>query len=289
MRIGVFGATGLIGSAVCEVLEARGDSVIRFSRAPRGEGWRLSDGELDLTGLDAVINLAGESIGQRWTPAVLARVRESRVGLTEKIVQAIGALPAADRPKVLLNGSAVGIYGSRGEEELPEEAAAGEGMLAELCVDWEAAAEKASAHGVRVVLLRTGIVLGPGADAWERTRFIFNLGIGGKLGRGDQWMPWIHLADEVGGIVHALDQEEVTGPLNLAAPGAVRNRDWTRALGKALRRPTILPVPAFALRIVLGGFAHAVLASARVTPGKLVSTGYPFRFASVPEALGELA
>jgi uncharacterized protein (TIGR01777 family) len=230
---------------------------------------------LDLSGLDAVINLAGESVGQRWTTATLARIRESRVGLTGRIVEAMERLPLEERPRVLLNGSAVGIYG--------------EGVLAGLCLDWEAEARAAARLGVRVVLLRTGIVLGSGAEAWERTKFIFNLGIGGKLGRGDQWMPWIHLDDEVGGILHALDDSSVEGALNLAAPGSVRNREWTKALAAALRRPAFFPVPAFALKIVLGGFAHAVLSSARMVPEKLGATGYAFRFPGIADALRDLA
>ena len=288
MRIGVFGATGLIGSAVAAVLEARGDEVIRFSRVPRGEGWRLSEGELDLEGLEAIINMAGESVGQRWTRSAMARIRDSRIGLTDRIVKALGELPPEERPGILLNGSAVGFYGDRGEEELSEDLGRGVGRLAELCVDWEEAAMSASALGVRVALLRTGIVLGPGAEAWERMLRIFALGVGGRLGRGDQWMPWIHLADEVGGVIHALDRSEMKGPINLVSPGVVRNREWTAALGGALRKPTVLPVPAIALRLVLGEFAHAVLASSRAIPERLKASGYRFRFPTLEGALTDL-
>lgn len=278
----------MIGSKVRVLLEERGDEVVGFSRRRKGDGWRSSEGELDLSQLDAVINLAGESIGQRWTTAVWERIRESRVGLTRRIVAGMAALPDSERPKALLNGSAVGIYGSRGESELTESAEPGEGQLADLCVEWEAAAREAEALGVRAVLLRTGLVLGDGAEAWERSRFIFNLGIGGKLGRGDQWMPWIHLEDEAGGIVHALHTPEITGPLNLAAPGIVRNREWTRELAAALHRPAILPVPAFGLKLVLGGFAHAVLSSTKMIPEKLTGSGYSFRFPQVEGALEDL-
>ena len=182
MRIGIFGATGFIGTELGKALEGTGAEVVRFSRHPRGEGWRSSEGALDLGGLEAVVNLAGESVACRWTAAVRERIRESRVGLTRRIVAAMKALPPAGRPRVLLNSSAIGYYGSQGEEVLEEGAAPGGDYLAALCVDWEAAAREAEELEVRVVLLRTGIVVGRGGEAWKRLRRLFGMGLGGRLG-----------------------------------------------------------------------------------------------------------
>ncbi|NNC89201.1 MAG: TIGR01777 family protein [Akkermansiaceae bacterium] len=288
--VGILGATGLIGGHLATHLAAAGDRVVRFSRnPPEGEdGWRSARPPLDLAGLDAVVNLAGESVAQRWTPAARERIRRSRIDLTTEVVDAIGRLAPPDRPRTLVNASASGYYAPGGDHPLPEDAAAGSDFLAGVCRDWEAAAGAAERHGVRVVAVRTGIVLGSGGDAWERMRRLFSLGLGGPLGTGRQFMPWIHLEDEVRAIEFALGNPELRGPVNLGAPEPVRNREFTRELGKVLRRPAILPVPGFALKIVLGEFAGSVLASYRMIPEKLEAAGFEFRFRRVPEALAAL-
>ncbi|MDP0491892.1 MAG: TIGR01777 family oxidoreductase [Verrucomicrobiota bacterium JB023] len=288
MRIGIVGASGLVGTELRALLEEMGHSWIGFSRSPEGrEGeWRkLEDG---FAGLDAVVNVAGESVAQRWTEENKKKFHASRVGVTRKVVDGLRSLPEGERPGVLVNASAVGYYGSRGEEELTEEKDAGDDYLARLCIEWEGAAKEAEALGVRVVCGRIGVVLGQGADAWKRMRIIFNLGAGGRLGSGKQFWPWVHIRDVVGGIAHALETGDVSGPLNLTGPNPVTNAEFTKVLGSALGRPAVLPVPPFALKIALGDFAEALLASYRVLPKKLEETGYQFRFSSLSEALLDL-
>lgn len=287
-RIGIFGATGFIGAAVADVLRTRGDEVVGFSRRERGEGWRSSGGELDLSGLDVVINLAGESVAQRWTEERKRRIRESRIGLTEKIVEGMARLPENERPQVLLNGSAIGYYGPGGEEELSEEHGPGDDFLATICRDWEEAAMGAKMSGVRVVLLRTSFVIGNGGEAWEKMEKVFRFGLGGRLGDGKQWMPWIHLEDEVQTIIALMDRAEASGPVNLVAPEPVRNLEWTRALADQLNRPAVFPVPAFGLKLVMGGFGEHLLASAKVVPTRLLAMGYQFRFRDLSSALADL-
>lgn len=259
-----------------------------FSRRNRGDGWRTSNGGLDLSNLDVVINLAGETVAQRWTEGSKRRIRESRIELTERIVEAMESLPESERPKVLLNASAIGYYGPGGEEELTEDRVAGSDYLAQLCVDWEAAALGACDLGVRVVLLRTSFVIGKGGDAWERMEKVFRAGVGGKLGDGSQWMPWIHLEDEVHAILWLMDEEEIQGPVNLVAPEPVRNLEWTRMLARQLGRPAFFPVPGFALKVAMGGFGAHLLASAKVVPERLEKLGYPFRFPTLESALADL-
>lgn len=285
--VGVIGASGWLGKPLCTALRQKGWNVTGFSRSSREEvdlTWRVWSGEgpVDLTGLDAVINLAGESIDQRWTEERKVAFRKSRVDLTKDLSKAV----EASGIQILLNASAIGVYGDRGEEELTEFSSGGEGYLAELCRDWEDAV--AVSDSVRVVYLRTGVVLGNGGGAWGRMRPIFNLGVGGRLGNGRQWMPWIHLNDEIGAIVHCLENE-IFGPVNLVAPGAVINREFTKAVGRALRRPTIFPAPAFALTLLLGDFAReGLLASTRVVPKVLEKSGYQFEFPGIDQALGHL-
>lgn len=286
-RVGVIGASGWLGRSLCEALVGCGWEVIGFSRSAREAGdmtWRVwrGEGAVDLSGLEAVINLAGESIDQRWTESRKAAFRKSRVDLSRDLSQSI----ADSEVKVLLNASAIGIYGDRGDEKLPEEASVGEGYLAGLCRDWEEAVQVPGS--VRVVFLRTGVVLGPGGGAWGRMKPIFNLGIGGRLGSGRQWMPWIHLDDEIGAILHCLEND-LAGPVNLVAPGSVTNREFTTAVGRVLKRPTIFPAPAFALKLFLGDFAEeGLLASTRVVPAVLEETGYRFRHPAIEEALRDL-
>ena len=286
-KIGVIGASGWLGGHLCECLLKRGWEVIGFSRSERAEGqmsWRVWDGEgaVDLSGLDAVVNLAGEAIDQRWTAERKVAFRKSRVDLTKALCDSI----RGSEVRVLLNASAIGYYGDRGDDELPESEPPGEGYLADLCRDWEAAVSVPDE--VRVVYLRTGVVLGRGGRAWEKMKKVFGFGIGGRLGSGRQWMPWIHLDDEIGAIIHSLEKG-LEGPVNLAAPGALRNKEFTKAVGRAMGRPTLFPAPAFALKLILGDFAEeGLLASTRVVPAVLQETGYQFVHPTIEEARADL-
>lgn len=286
-NVGVIGASGWIGAHLCKALLARGWDVTGFSRSQRENGdvtWRQWDGEgvIDLEGLGAVINLAGEAIDQRWTEKRKMAFRKSRVDLTEDLSESI----TKSDVEVLLNASAIGIYGDRGDENLPESASDGEGYLAGLCRDWEDAVEVP--NSVRTVFLRTGVVLGKGGRAWDKMSGIFKWGIGGKLGNGRQWMPWIHLQDEIGGIIYGLENH-VRGPVNLVAPESVRNAEFTRAVGHAMKRPTPFPAPAFALKLFLGDFAkEGLLASTKGVPQVLLDAEYAFEFPTIEKAMAEL-
>ena len=286
MRVGLTGASGFIASALARELEARGDKVVRFVRpeSPAADGpsirWDPSRGVLDgadvrrVGGLDAVVNLAGAGIGERrWSEARRALLRSSRLNATDAIVQSLETLGAS----TLINGSAVGYYGSRGDEVLSETSSAGEDFLARLCADWESAASRAPA-GVRVAHVRTGIVLDVHGGALARQLPLFRLGLGGRLGRGRQWISPISLADEVRAIIWILDCE-LHGPINLAAPTPLTNADFTRVLGETLKRPTPLAVPRAALALALGrGLTDgALLASQRVVPTRLIESGFTFQ------------
>lgn len=286
-KVGIIGASGWLGQHLSEALIQEGWVVIGYSRSSRDDGevlWRQWDGEgeIDLTGLNAVINLAGESIDQRWSEEKKRAFRKSRVDLTESLSRAM----QGSEVTVLLNASAVGYYGDRGEARLTESAEAGENYLARLCVDWEEAVSVPDL--VRVCFLRTGVVLGEGGGAWAKMKVPFKLGIGGKLGSGRQWMPWIHLEDEIGAIVHCLE-EEVHGPVNLVAPESVTNAAFTKEVGRAMSRPTFFAAPGFMLKLALGDFAEeGLLASQRVVPEVLEKTGFQFRFPDVGSAMKDL-
>jgi len=289
-RVAILGVTGFVGRGLPSCLAAKGLSVTGVSRSGCGglagiKHWQ-SPAALDLSGHRAVINLAGESVAQRWTPDARRRFHESRVGLTRLVVEAIRRLPAGERPGVLVNASAVGYYGDGGEAVLTESAAAGSGYLADLCRDWEAAAREAEALGVRVVCLRLGMVLGRGGLAFERLRRVFKCGMGGRLGTGRQWMAWIHLCDLRAAIVHVMMSENLSGPVNGTAPEPVRNAEFTRKLAAALHRSALLPVPGFALKLALGGFGAALLDSQRALPEALLADGFQFK---VPDLAGALA
>ena len=291
-RVAVIGTTGFLGRGLPVLLEEKGFATTGISRSGTGQvpgvdRWQAAD-KLDFSGCHAVINLAGEPIDQRWNERTRPLFRESRVGVTTRVVEAIAKLPAAARPAVLVNGSAVGIYGDRGDEILTDAARRGQGYLADLCSDWEDAARDAESLGVRVVRLRTGVVLGKDGRAFQKLLTIFKLGIGGKLGSGSQWMPWIHVADLRAAIVHAVVSETLSGPVNGGAPHPERNRDFTRKLAKALHRPALLPSPAFALKLVLGDFSSALLGSQRVLPAALEADGFKFRFPTFEQALADL-
>jgi uncharacterized protein (TIGR01777 family) len=294
----ISGATGTIGRA----LEARlGFESVVVSRNPeaarkvfaRSEalGW---DGMSDLPsraleGVDTVFHLAGEPVAEgRWTSAKRARIRDSRVDGTRAVVRSIAARPSGSRPRVLVSASAVGFYGTRGDEVLTEASAVGEGFLPDVCKAWEDEARLAEQAGVRVVMLRIGIVLAREGGALARMLPMFKLGVAGKLGRGDQWMPWIHVEDVVGLFAHAARTDALSGPVNAVAPAPVTNADFTRGLARALKRPAIFAAPAPMLRLALGEMASVVLASQRVVPSLAVASGFAFAFPSLDDALADL-
>jgi len=291
-RVAILGVTGFIGHGLPALLTRNGMECSGVSRSGGGtlagiDRWQQPS-SLDFAGHQAVVNLAGESIDRRWTEGNMRLFHESRVGVTRRVVEALRVLPAYARPKVLINASAVGIYGDRGDEILTEGSALGDGYLAELCRAWEDAALEAEELGVRVVRLRTGVVLGRHGAAFPKLVRVFKSGLGGRLGSGRQWMPWIHLDDLRAAIVHAVFSETLTGAVNGSAPAAERNRDFTRKLAAALHRPAVLAVPGFALRVALGGFGGALLASQRARPAALEADGFKFRFPVLESALADL-
>jgi uncharacterized protein (TIGR01777 family) len=296
MKILVTGSSGLIGSALVPVLTAEGHSVTRLVRSkPRpGEAgiyWDPSTETIDtssLEGFDGVVHLAGENIAAgRWTAEQKARIRDSRVKGTRLLAESLARL--ARRPAVLLCASAMGYYGSRGEEVLKESSPAGSGFLAEVCREWEAAAEPAARRGIRVVSLRMGVVLSSKGGALATMLLPFRLGVGGRVGDGKQYMSWIAIDDVVGAFSFALRSETLRGPVNVVAPNPVTNAEFTKTLGRVLGRPTVFPMPAFAARLAFGEMADGLLlASARIEPAKLLVTGYAFRFAELEGALRHL-
>jgi uncharacterized protein len=292
MRVVLSGSSGLIGAALSARLGDEGHELLRLVRRPPLAGevwWDPATGTIDadaLQGCDAVVNLAGVGIGdRRWSSARKQEILDSRVTSTKVLCEALAGL--ARRPRTLVSASAVGIYGDRGDEVLTEESSTGSGFLSEVCGAWEAATTPAEEAGIRVVHLRTAVVLAPRGGALARQLPLFRLGLGGRLGRGDQWLSWISLRDEVGAIVHALGRESLAGPVNASAPGPVTNEHFTRALGRALHRPAVLAVPRSALRIALGReLAHELtLASQRVLPRCLQANGFTFEDSSLDETL----
>ena len=288
--MGIIGASGLIGSELAKAFAKLGMRVVRISRTKRCEcdqEWRLLS-EGCLVGVSILINLAGEPIDQRWTKKNRAKFHSSRVELTRKLNRWIQALPAQDRPSLWLNASAVGIYGDRGTEQLDESAIIGKGYLAELCCSWERAAHGEIIDACRVVHPRIGVVLGRESHAWLKMKKTFMLGVGGKLGSGKQWFPWVHLRDVVEALVFLSLSERSEGPYNIVAPGAVTNEQFTSFLSEKLRRPALCPVPAIVLGVILGDFSQALLASQRAIPKKLDDLGYKWSFSSIELALSEL-
>lgn len=285
------GASGLVGSALIPVLEARGHQVVKLVRGPASSAfaatWNPEAKQIDLSragNIDAVVHLAGENIAQRWTPGVKRRVRDSRVEGTRLLSDALAKLPVP--PKVLICASATGFYGNRGEEWLDERSAPGHGFLADICQEWEAAADAARVRGIRVVHLRLGIVLTPKGGALARMLPAFRLGIGGRLGDGRAYWSWIALDDLIEVIQHALETESLQGPVNAVTPNPITNSTLTKTLGHVLRRPAILPVPRFALELLFGEMGReAMLASFRVKPIRLLESGFKFRFTELEPAL----
>jgi uncharacterized protein len=295
MRIVVSGSTGMIGSALVPALRASGHEVRRLVRRKPTQDdeifWQPGEGRIDpeqLAGTEGVVHLSGENLGRRWTDTVRARIRESRVRSTEVLARALAQLEPL--PRVMVSASAIGIYGSRGNEELTERSALGGDFLANLCKEWEGATAAAERAGIRVIHTRSGVVLSPRGGMLERVIPIFRAGAGGKLGSGNQWLSWISLTDIVGVLQFLLEGGE-SGAVNVVAPEAVTNADFTRALGMVLGRPTLTFVPAFALQLAYGEMAKlTILASQRAVPARLASTGYEFRYPRLAEALrAELA
>jgi len=298
-RVLISGACGLIGSELSAAFDAQGVQVVRLvrghSRSAAEIAWDPMAKEPGAglpasmaSGFDAVVHLAGESIVGRWTEAKMRAIRESRVHGTRNL--ATGLAWTESKPKVFVCGSAVGFYGDRGEEVLTEQSSSGGGFLAEVCREWEEASRTAADAGIRTVNLRTGLVLSAKGGALGKMLMPFKLGLGGRIGSGKQWWSWIHINDMVGGILHAISTETVTGPVNMVAPVAVRNAEFTKALASVLGRPAIFPVPGFALGIAFEKMAadELFLASQHVTPEKLTASGYRFQFGELRAALENL-
>ncbi len=301
LRVAITGATGLIGGGLVDTLRAQGVEVTVLSRDPARARERFAaDGGLpvqafawDLTrepapvdalsGRDAVVHLAGENVAQRWSEQAKRSIRDSRVVGTRNLLA--GLLEAQPRPRTLITGSAIGYYGARGEEPLDEEAPAGSDFLAGVCVEWEAEAQQATDLQMRVVTVRTGVVLDSRGGALAKMLPPFRLGVGGPVAGGQQYVSWIHREDEIGMIVAALEDERWSGPINATAPEPVTNRELSHALGRALHRPALLPVPGAALGLLYGEMAQVVTTGARVVPAKGLVLGYEFRHPQLDEAL----
>jgi uncharacterized protein len=293
MRVVVVGATGLIGRHVCEALVARGDAAVAVSRrgglgiaGAQDVRWDPAEGPPPTTvldGADAVVNLAGAPLaGRRWSTARKREIRESRVLTTRALVDALAAEGA---PRILVNASGIDYYGPRGEETIDETEGPGSGFLAETCVAWEREAARAADHGVRVVMMRSAVVLSAEGGALPTMARPVRLFAGGPIGGGRQWLPWIHLDDEVGLILFALDRSELAGPVNATSPEPPRQGEFVKALGHALGRPALVPTPAVALRLALGEMATLVLDGQRAVPRAALAAGYDFRHPDLDGAL----
>lgn len=292
MRVAITGASGLIGTALGAALRADGHEVVAVSRRPGGPGdvrWDPAAGSIDasgLAGVDAVVHLAGANIGaKRWSAATKREVRESRVRGTDLLARTLAELDPP--PKVLLSGSAIGYYGDTGGQDVTEASPPGDDFFARLAVDWEAAARPAVEAGIRTAFLRTAMVLSGQGGALGRMLPLFRLGLGGRLGSGRQWWSWISIDDQVGAIRFLLERGDIEGPVNLAAPDPVTNAEMSRALGRALHRPAVVPVPAFGPRLLLGRELAdgLVFLSQRIRPAVLTKAGYEFRHPDLDAAL----
>jgi uncharacterized protein (TIGR01777 family) len=287
MIIGITGGTGFIGHAVRRAAEAAGDSTILFSRreGPGRRQFSLTQ-PLDVSGCDGLVHLAGESILGLWTRGKRHRILESRVEGTRRLVEGIAAAPV--KPRVLVSASAIGYYGDTGDRIVDEDSPGGTGFLAEVAQAWEAEALKAEAYGVRVVRLRIGFVLSRDGGAMRLIRPVFRLGLGGRLGSGRQWMSCIEIADLAAMVTICLHDETFSGPVNAVMPEPVTNAEFTRAVALSVRRPTLFPVPSFALRLGLGDLSHLLLDSHRVVPRALSGKGYRYRYPDVGSAFASV-
>ena len=293
MQILMAGASGFLGSRLVDRLRAEGHTVTRLVRraARRGDeaSWTPEAGQLDpalVAAADAVINLAGAGVGdKRWTPGYKGQIRSSRVDTAGTLARAISHLNEVDRPEVLLQSSAVGWYGDTGDRAVEEDAPAGSGFLADVCRVWEAAARPAEDAGVRVALLRTGLPLDDDGGLLKPQMLPFRLGIGGKLGSGRQWVPWIALQDWLDAVVFLLRRDDIAGPVNLVGSQPVTNATFTEVFAGLLHRPAVMPIPGLGLKVLLGEFAGEALRSQRVIPGVLNRAGFPFSHPNVESAL----
>ncbi len=291
-RIAITGSTGLIGEALAVSLAGDGHRVVRLVRDASRAGaedvvWDPARGTIDaarLEGVDAVVHLAGEPIGaSRWTPATKRAILDSRIQGTELIARTVAALDTP--PSVLVSSSAVGVYGDRADEELTEDSDQGDDFLAEVCIAWEAAAAPARDAGVRVVHPRTGVVIAKDGPLIDKVELPFRLGVGGRVGTGRQYVPWISLADEIAALRFLIDTP-LEGPVNLVGPSPATNAELTSALGTVLRRPTLLPIPAFAIRLLYGEMGETLATvSQRVLPARLLAAGFTFQHATILAAL----
>ena len=292
MRVLVSGSTGLIGSSLVRSLESGGHDVVRLLRpqsrtTANGIMWDPAAGSLDareVEGFDSVVHLSGENIAnRRWSEAQMARIRDSRIGSTTLLAETLASLDSP--PSVLACASAGGYYGDRGVELLDEDASVGTGFMAEATKEWEDATGPAASAGIRVVNLRIGVVLTAAGGMLSRVLPIFKLGIGGRLGSGSQYMSWLTRSDVIDATVWTLEHDDLSGPVNVSSPNPVTNKEFTRALGRALRRPAVLVVPTFALRIMQGDLSEVVMSSARMAPARLRESGFEFRHPEIDGAL----
>ncbi len=300
MKVTLTGATGPIGARLVAILRRRGDDVTVLTRNPakardalegvEAVGWDPVGGPAPaeaLAGRDGVVHLAGETVAQRWNDESRARIHASRETGTRNLVAGLRALAEHQRPGVLVSSSAVGYYGKHGDEVVDESFGPGDDFLARVCVAWEREAQAAAELGVRVTTIRTGVVLSPDGGALEKMLPFFKLGVGGPVAGGQQWMPWIHIDDVVGLYVAALDRDAWTGAVNGSAPEPVTNEEFSRRLGKALRRPAFAPVPGFAVRLLYGEMAEIVTEGQRAVPKRPLELGYAFRHPDLDEALAD--
>ncbi|MFF5171953.1 TIGR01777 family oxidoreductase [Micromonospora sp. NPDC000089] len=293
MRILMAGASGFLGTRLVDRLTADGHQVTRLvrrpPRTPDERQWNPSAAQLDpavVAGSDAVVNLAGAGVGdKRWDDAYKQLIRSSRVDTTSTLAITIAGLPAADRPTVLLNSSAVGWYGNTGDRAVEEDAPAGEGFLADVCRVWEAATRPAEDAGVRVVRLRTGLPLHRDGGLLKPQLLPFKLGIAGRLGSGRQWLPWISMRDWLDAAAFLLERDDIAGPVNGVGPAPVTNAEFTRELARQLHRPALIPIPALALKVALGGFAQEALTSTRALPAVLTRTNFPYAHPTLATAI----
>jgi hypothetical protein len=300
MRVLVTGASGRIGTALCDELLARGDEVVGLTRDPEKARaaqsqvtWHAWEPTLErptqaaFEGVDGVVNLVGEKINQRWSDEAKQKIMDSRRVATHNLAGAIEGL--ARKPKVMVSQSAVGYYGNRGDETLDESSTPGEGFDSSVCAEWEKAAHEVEAAGVRLAIVRTGQVMETGGGILGELLLPFKLGLGGPLAGGNQWLPWIHLSDELGILIWALDTESVSGVVNGTAPKPVTNKEWSKALGRALHRPAVLPIPGLAVEVKFGReFGKVALGGQRVLPKRTEELGYAFKYPQIDAALRNL-